>query len=81
MGKCLKDIREATLKADLWGLLRNPYGGREDIKDVRIGSVSEKRNSLASKRGHIKHTKQYQASQGMGNSMREIRRWSGCVDW
>ena len=24
MGKCLKDIREATLKADLWGLLGDP---------------------------------------------------------
>ena len=56
MGKYLKDAREATLKADLWGLLENPPGGREDIKDVRIGSVSEKRNSLASERGHIKHT-------------------------
>ena len=56
MGKCLKDIREATLKADLWGLLGNPPGKREDIQDVRIGSMSEKRNSLALEMGHIKHT-------------------------
>ena len=55
----MKDIQEATLKADLWGLLGNPHGGREDKKDIRIGSASEKRNSLASERGHIKQTKQY----------------------
>ena len=47
------------MRAYLWGLLRNPPGGREDIKDVRIGSVSEKRNSLALEMGHIKHTAQY----------------------
>ena len=47
------------MRAYLWGLLRNPPGGREDIKDMRIGSVSEKRNSLVSERGHIKHTEQY----------------------
>ena len=29
--KCLKDVREATLKADLWGLLGDPHGGKEDI--------------------------------------------------
>ena len=52
----MKDIREATLKVDLWGFLENPPGGREDIKDVRIGNVSEKRNSLASGRDSIKHT-------------------------
>ena len=56
MGKCLKDVREATLKVDLWGLLGNPPGKREDIKDVRIGSMSEKRNSMALEMGHIKHT-------------------------
>ena len=56
MGKFLKDVREATLKVDLWGLLGNPPGKREDIKDVRIGSMSKKRNSLALEMGHIKHT-------------------------
>ena len=66
---------------DLWGLFGNPPGGREDIKDVRIGSVSEKRNSLALERGHIKHTEQYQVPRGTGNSTREFRSWSGCVDW
>ena len=44
------------MKVDLWGLLENPLGGREDIKDVRTGNVSEKRNSLASERDYIKHT-------------------------
>ena len=47
------------MRAYLWGLLRNPPGGREDIKDVRIGSVREKRNSLALEMGHIKHTEEY----------------------
>ena len=60
MGKCLKDVWEITLKVDLWGLLGNPHGGRGDIKDVRIGRVSEKRNNLALEKGHIKHTEQYQ---------------------
>ena len=80
MGKCLKDVREATPKAGLWGLLGDPHGGNEDIKDAKIGSMSERRNSLASKRGHIKHAKQYQAPRGMDNSRKEIRRWSGCTD-
>ena len=56
------------MKADLWGLLENPLGEREDLKDARIGSASEKRNSLASERGHIKYTEQYQVPQGMDNS-------------
>ena len=56
MGKCLKDVREAMLKVDLWGLLENPPGERENIKDVRIRSMNEKRNSLALEVGHIKHT-------------------------
>ena len=56
MGKCLKDVREATLKVDLWGLLGNPPSEREDIKDVRIGSMNKKRNNLALEMGHIKHT-------------------------
>jgi len=46
------------LKADLWDLLENPHGGKEDIEDVRIGSVNEKRNNLASGRGYIKLTEQ-----------------------
>ena len=53
--KCLKDVREAMLKADLWGLLGDPHGGKEDIKDMKTRSVNERRNSLASERGHIKH--------------------------
>ena len=65
----------------LWGLLRDPRGGSGDIRDMRIGSVSKKRKSLASKRGHIRYTKRYQVPRGRGNSRREIRRWSGCVDW
>ena len=54
MGKCLKDVREATLRADPWGLLGDPHDRNEDIKDAKIGNVSERRNSLASDRGHIK---------------------------
>ena len=48
---------------------------REDLKDVRIGRVSEKRNSLASERGHNKHTEQYQVLRGTGNLSREMRSW------
>ena len=64
-----------------WGLLEDLLGKKEDIKDVRIGSASEKRNSLASERGHIKHIEQYQVPRGMGNLMKEIRSWSGYADW
>ena len=56
-----------------WGFLGDLLGEREDIKDARIGSVSERRNSLTLKRGHIKHTKQYQVLRGTGNLMREMR--------
>ena len=80
MGKCLKDVREATLKVDLWGLLGNPPGKREDIKDVRIGSVSERRNSLALEKGHIKHIEQYQVLRSTSNLTREMRSWSGYAD-
>ena len=59
MGKCLKDVQEATLKADLWGLLGDPHGGNKDIKDAKTESMSERRNNLTSERGHIKHTEQY----------------------
>ena len=76
----MKDVREAMLKANLWGFLGNPPNEREDIKDVRIESVIEKRNSLASERGHIKHTEQYQVPRGLGNSTREISSWSSCAD-
>ena len=58
MGKCPKDVREATLRADLWGLLETPHGRREDRKDVRIGSASEERKSLALGRGRTKLTEQ-----------------------
>ena len=69
------------MKVDLWGLFGDPHGANEDIKDMKTGSVSEKRNGLASEKGHIKHTEQYQAPRGIDNSRREIRRWNGYADW
>ena len=60
------------------GLLGDPHGGNEGKKDAKIGS--SRRNNMVSKRGHIRHSKQYQAPQGRDNSRRETRRWSGCVD-
>ena len=30
--KCLKDVREVTSRADLWGLLENPHGENKDKK-------------------------------------------------
>ena len=41
------------MKVDLWGLLGDSHGGSKDIKDMRIRSVSKKRNSLASERGYM----------------------------
>ena len=54
--KCLKDVQEAMPGADSWGLLKDPHGGNEGKKDMKTGSTSEKKNSLASERGHIKQT-------------------------
>ena len=63
-----------------WGLLRDLLGEREDIKDARIGSVSERRNSLALEKGHIKHIEQYQVLRSTSNLTREMRSWSGYAD-
>ena len=46
---------EAMLRADLPGPPGGPYGGSKDKKDVKTGSANEWRNSLASKKGRIKH--------------------------
>ena len=46
MEKCLKDVREATPRVNPWGVLGDPHGGNEDIKDAKIRSASERRNSL-----------------------------------
>ena len=81
MVKCLKDVWETTLKVDLWGLLGNPHGGRGDIKDERIGRVSEKRNNLALEKGHIKHTERCWELQGMDNFTSEMRNSSNCTSW
>ena len=80
-GKCLKDIRETMPKADLLGLFGGPHGWNEGKKDAKIGSTSERRNNLASERGHIKHIERYQVPQGIDSSRKETRRWSGCVNW
>ena len=77
----MKDVRETTPRADLLGLLKDPHGGNEGKKDVKTGSASNRRNNLVSERGHIKHSKWYQAPQGMDSSRKETRRWSGYVDW
>ena len=61
------------LKAIWWGLLEDQLGEREDIKDVRIRSMSERRNNLALEKGQTKHTKQYQMLWGTGNLTREMR--------
>ena len=68
-------------KVTRWGLLGGQLGERGDLKGVRIGSVSEKMNSLVSKRGYIKCIEQYQVLRGTGNLTREMRSWSGCTNW
>ena len=60
MGKCLEVILEAPPRVDLWGHLWNPHGERKDKKDVRIGSASEERKSLALGRGQTKLIEQCQ---------------------
>ena len=67
-------------RADPLDLLGDPHGGNKGKKDPKIGSTSNRRNNLISERGHIRHSKRYQVPQGMDNSRKETRRWSGCVD-
>ena len=64
-------------RADPLGPLGGPHGGNEDRKDVKIGSVSEKRNNPTSERGHIKHFKWYQAPRSMNNMRKGTRRFNG----
>ena len=68
------------LRADPLGPLGGPNGGNEDRKDVKTGSVSEKRNNPASERGHIKHFKRYQAPRSMNNTRKGTGRLSGYAD-
>ena len=77
----MKEILEAMPRADPSGPLGDPHGGSEDKKDVKIGSLSEWRNNLASEKGHIKHFKQYRAPLGITNTTRGTKRLSGYVDW
>ena len=73
MGKCLKDLWEATLKVVPWGLLRDPLGGNKGTRGVKIGFVNQRKNGPALERGRTKLTKQYQVLRGMGNLMKEMR--------
>ena len=68
-------------RADLLGPLWGPHGENEDRKDEKTGSASKRRNNLASERGHINHSKRYQAPRGMDGSRKGIGRLSGYVDW
>ena len=68
-------------RADLLGLLWGPHGENEDRKDEKTGSASKRRNNLASERGHINHSKRYQAPRGMDGSRKGTGRLSGYVDW
>ena len=80
-GKCLKDVSDTMPRADPLGLLGGPHGRSEDRKDAKTRSASERRNNLASKRGHIKHSKLYQAPRGMNNTRKGTRRLSDYTDW
>ena len=68
-------------RADPMGPLRGPHGRNEDRKDMKIGSASERRNNLASERGHFKHFKWYQAPRGMNGTRKGAERLNGYVDW
>ena len=80
-GKCLKDVSDTMPRADPPGPLGGPDGRSEDRKYAKTRSASEWRNNLASKRGHIKHSKLYQAPRGMNNMRKGTRRLSDYADW
>ena len=69
------------LRADSPGLLRGPYGGNKDRKDVKTGSASGQRNNLALEKGCIKHSERYRAPRGMTYTRKGTKRLSGYVGW
>ena len=72
---------EAMPRADPLGPLGGPHGRSEDRKDMKIGSASGRKNSLALEKGHIKHFERYQAPRGMTNTRKWTKRLSGYVGW
>ena len=56
MGKCLKDVREATLKVVPWDLLGDPPGGNRGTRGVKIGIANKRKSGLALERGYTKPT-------------------------
>ena len=75
------DVREIMPRADPLGPLGGPHGRNEDRKDVKTGSVNERRNNLPSERGYIKHFKQYQVPWSMNDTTKGTGRLSGYVYW
>ena len=55
-GKRLKVSQGVMLKVILGGLLRDPLGGKEDRRGVKIKSMSRRKSSLALEKGRFKHT-------------------------
>ena len=64
-----------------WGLLRDPLGGNEGTRGVKIGITNKRKSNPALERGRTKLTEQYQVLRGTGNLTRKMRSWSGYADW
>ena len=69
------------LKVILGDLLRDPFGEKKGKRGVKIGSMSSRKSSLALEKGHIKHTRQYQALQGVSTLTRGTRNLNICIGW
>ena len=62
-------------------LLRDPFGGKEGRRGMKIGSMSRRKSSPALEKGRIKHTGQHQAHQGVSALTGWIRNLNICVGW
>ena len=80
MGKCLKYVREATLKVVRWDLLEDLLGKNKGTRGVKKGITNKRKSAPALERGRTKPTEQYQVLQGTGNLTRGMRSWSSYAD-
>ena len=80
-GKCSEDNQGVTLKVALRDLFGDPIGGKEGKRGIKTGSMSRGKSSLVLEKGRFKHTKHYQAPQGMRVLTGGTRNSNVYVDW
>ena len=69
------------LRVVQWDLLGDPPGENKGTRGVKIGIVDKRKSDPVLEKGHTKPTRQYRVLQGTSNLTKEMRSWSGYVDW